>query len=182
MDEMTQEALLIIDMSNDFVHDNGSLTAGKVAQEIVPEIVKRADEFLQSGKVVAVCMDTHEPHDSHFELWPSHNVKGTWGQQLYGQIEDWYQSNKDHPNLFYVPKTEYDAFYETDLHEILQEKGVNRVHLTGVCTDICDFLTAYGAYARGYETVAYYKGTATFTNQQEIFLKQMEAIFKTKIV
>jgi nicotinamidase-related amidase len=144
--------------------------------------VKLAEEFLQSGKVVAVCMDAHQPNDAHFELWPRHNVIGTWGQQLYGELDDWYQANKAHPNLFYIPKTEYDAFYETNLHDILQDKGVNRVHITGVCTDICDFLTAYGAYARGYETVIYSKGTATFTDLHTVFFKKMEAIFKTKIV
>ncbi|WEG14813.1 cysteine hydrolase [Pullulanibacillus sp. KACC 23026] len=179
---MTQEALLIVDMSNDFVHDEGGLTAGKAAQEIVPMIVQKANEFLQAGKVVAICMDAHEPNDTHFELWPKHNVKGTWGQKLYGPLEVWYQENKEHLNVLYIPKPEYDAFFETNLHDQLQEKGVARVHVTGVCTDICDFLTVYGAYARGYETVVYSKGTATFTNQHDLFLKHMEAIFKTKIV
>ena len=35
---MVREALLIVDMSNDFVADNGTLTVGKPAQEIVPYI------------------------------------------------------------------------------------------------------------------------------------------------
>lgn len=35
---MSKEALLIVDMSNDFVADNGTLTVGKLAQEIVPYI------------------------------------------------------------------------------------------------------------------------------------------------
>ena len=43
MDE--KEALLIVDMSNDFVADNGSLTAGKPAQEIVSYIKGLATRF-----------------------------------------------------------------------------------------------------------------------------------------
>lgn len=179
---LATDALLIIDMSNDFVDDDGGLTAGKPAQQIVPEIVAKANEFLQRGEIVAVCMDAHKENDPHFELWPRHNVKGTWGQELYGQLGEWYRKHKDDPHVLYVPKPEYDAFYGTDLHERLQEHGVKRVHLTGVCTDICDFLTAYGAYARGYKTVVYKKATATFTENHEVFLKQMNAIFKTEIV
>src|SRR5699024_5630246 len=71
---LTREALLIVDMSNDFVHDDGGLTAGKPAQEIVPEIVRKADQFLENDDIVAVCMDAHEENDPHFELWPRHNV------------------------------------------------------------------------------------------------------------
>lgn len=179
---MAREALLIIDMSNDFVHDEGGLTAGKPAQEIVPEIGRKADQFLENGNVVAVCMDAHEEHDPHFEVWPRHNVKGTWGQALYGALHEWYEQHKEDARVLYVPKPDYDAFYETDLHKRLQEHGVQRVHITGACTDICDFLTAHGAYARGYETVAYDQATATFTGNHDTFLKQMKAVFKTEIV
>lgn len=175
------EALLIIDMSNDFVDDKGGLTAGKPAQDVVPKIIETANEFLQQGNIVAVCMDSHEENDSHFELWPEHNVKGTWGQELYGPLKNWYEQNKENDHVLYVPKPEYDAFLGTNLDELLKEREVDTVHLTGVCTDICDFLTAYGAYARGYKTVAHSDCMATFTDQHDIFLKQMKAIFKTEL-
>ncbi|MGV3487302.1 MAG: cysteine hydrolase family protein [Tuberibacillus sp.] len=175
------EALLIIDMSNDFVHEEGGLTAGKPAQAIVQNIIETADEFLEKGNVIAICMDAHVENDPHFELWPRHNVKGTWGQELYGPLQEWYEKNKDKPNVIYVPKPEYDAFFGTDLDHLLKERHVETVHLTGVCTDICDFLTAYGAYSRGYKTVAHSKCMATFTDQHDIFLNQMNAIFKTEI-
>ncbi|HET7580975.1 MAG TPA: isochorismatase family cysteine hydrolase [Bacillales bacterium] len=179
---MAKNALLIIDMSNDFVHDEGGLTAGRPAQQIVPEIAQKAENFLREGEIVAVCMDAHEEDDQHFELWPRHNVKGTWGQQLYGELGEWYSRHKNDPHVLYVPKPEYDAFFNTDLHERLQELGVEKIYLTGVCTDICDFLTAYGAYARGYETAVYEQGTATFTGYHKVFLQQMNAIFKTEIL
>lgn len=80
-----------------------------------------------------------------------------------------------------MDKTEYDAFYETNLAQELKEKGVKEVCLTGVCTDICIFLTAYGAYKEGFQTTVYKNGTATFTNQQEIFLNQMKSVFLSRI-
>lgn len=178
---MGNEALLIIDMSNDFIHDNGGLTVGRKGQSVVSNIVSLANSFLSEGKEVVVCMDSHEKEDSHFELWPVHNVKGTWGQELYGDLYHWYEENKTHELVSYVPKPEYDAFFQTNLEELLKVRNVETVHLSGVCTDICDFLTAYGAYARGFKTVAHRSCMATFTAHHDVFLEQMQTIFKTEV-
>jgi Amidases related to nicotinamidase len=179
---MTQDALLIIDMSNDFVDDHGGLTAGKPAQKIVPFITSLADKFHHEGKPVIFCMDAHHEHDPHFKLWPPHNVVGTWGAQVFGDLGKWYQAHREEAKVIFVPKPEYDAFIGTNLDQILKSLHVTTVHLTGVCTDICDFLTAYGAYSRGFRTVAYNAGMATFTGQHELFLNQMKSIFKTEII
>ncbi|MET1249863.1 isochorismatase family cysteine hydrolase [Sporolactobacillus sp. STCC-11] len=179
---MVSEALLVIDMSNDFVDDRGGLTAGKPAQQIVPYIKDLADHFFKEGKPVFFCMDAHEPNDAHFKLWPPHNIKGTWGAKLYGLLDEWYTAHAQESNVIFVPKPEYDAFIRTDLDGMLKERHIDTVHLTGVCTDICDFLTAYGAYSRGYKTIAHRRGMATFTEQHELFLSHMNAIFKTKII
>jgi nicotinamidase-related amidase len=179
---MSKRALLIVDMSHDFVADDGGLTVGKPAQEIVSNIIKTANTFLENENIVVVCMDAHTEDDPHFELWPKHNVIGTKGQKLYGELGTWYDTYKEHKNLFYIPKPEYDAFFQTDLEEKLVAANVRDVFVVGVCTDICNFLTIYGAYARGFKTFAIEDQMATFTSNQEMFLKQMEAIFKTTIV
>lgn len=179
---MAKEALLVIDMSNDFVDDKGGLTAGKPAQGIVPYITDLAERFHRNGDLVIFCMDAHEKNDPHFQLWPPHNVKGSWGARLYGKLGEWYETHSEEANVIFVPKPEYDAFIGTNLDQILKAHHIDTVHLTGVCTDICDFLTAYGAYSRGYMTIAHNRGMATFTGQHEIFLDQMKAIFKTEIV
>ncbi|WAH36015.1 cysteine hydrolase family protein [Alicyclobacillus dauci] len=185
MMKMTQpplnEALLIIDMSNDFVADEGGLTAGKRAQEIVPYILNLAKQMYERGQIVAICMDTHNQDDAHFQEWPPHNVKGTWGHQLYGDLQMWYEAVKDEPNIFFVPKASYNAFYKTTLATMLRQHNVDTVHITGVCTDICDFLTAAGAYDEGFKTIAHRRGCATFTDNHELFLQQMNALFHTAI-
>ena len=43
----------------------------------------------------------------------------TWGAQLYGDIGKWYEARKKEDNVIYIPKTEYDAFYKTDLAAVL---------------------------------------------------------------
>ncbi|TGA98183.1 cysteine hydrolase [Sporolactobacillus shoreae] len=179
---MADEALLIIDMSNDFVDDEGGLTAGKPAQKILPFITDLADQFHRDKKLVVFCMDAHEKNDPHFQLWPPHNVKGSWGAQIYGELGQWYDTHCEEEGVIFVPKPEYDAFIGTNLDQILKAHHIEKVHLTGVCTDICDFLTAYGAYSRGYKTIAYNQGMATFTSQHAMFLNQMKAIFKTEII
>lgn len=193
---MKKEALIIVDMSNDFVANNGSLTAGKPAQDIVPYIVKLANKFLSEKNVVVVTMDSHQENDKHFELWPAHNVIGTEGQQLYGELNSWYKENIKNENLLYVPKTNYNAFFNTTLAAKLKYRNVDKVHIVGVCTDICDFLTVAGADAEGFKTAVHTKGMATFTQNvpdhqnlmsglhvpSDLFIKQMKLCFHTEII
>ncbi|WP_206832031.1 cysteine hydrolase family protein [Alicyclobacillus fructus] len=177
-----REALLIVDMSNDFVHDEGTLTVGKPGQAIVPYIVSLADRVLAEGGVVAICMDEHDPDDRHFRDWPPHNVRGTWGQQLYGDLASWYERHAQHPDVWYVPKQSYNAFYHTGLGDRLRNAGVERVHVCGVCTDICDFLTVAGAYDEGFHASVHRQGCATFTDLGDIFLEHMRRLFHAEIV
>lgn len=179
---MAKEALLIVDMSNDFVADHGTLTVGKPAQAIVPYIKELATRFLAEGNVVVVTMDAHQPNDPHFALWTPHNIVGTEGQQLYGELYDWFQNNKDNENLIYTPKTNYNAFFKTDLAETLRNLGVEKVHTVGVCTDICDFLTVAGADAEGFKTAIHKRGVATFTDLGETMINHMKLCFHTEIV
>ncbi|OLS39079.1 cysteine hydrolase family protein [Bacillus sp. MRMR6] len=179
---MAKEALLIVDMSNDFVADHGKLTVGKPAQEVVPYIKELATRFLAEGNVVVVTMDAHQPNDLHFDLWTPHNIVGTAGQQLYGELFDWFQKNKDNENVIYTPKTNYNAFFKTDLAETLRSFGVNKVHTVGVCTDICDFLTVAGADAEGFKTVIHKRGVATFTDLGETMVNHMKLCFHTEII
>ena len=179
---MAREALIIVDMSNDFVADEGSLTAGKPAQEIIPYIIEKANEFLNNDQIVVVAMDAHEENDAHFELWPAHNVVGTEGQQLYGDLFNWYKEHESNKNVIMQLKTNYNAFFNTGLAEKLKAVNVERVHVVGVCTDICDFLTVAGADAEGFKTVIHKRGAATFTDLGETFINHMKTCFFTEIV
>lgn len=177
-----KQAYLIVDMSNDFVDDKGSLSAGKPAQAIVPAILKTLDSFDKANDLIVFCMDDHKEHDDHFLLWTPHNVSGTWGARLYGALNGWYESHKEQRNVIFLKKSEYDAFYETDLAKRLKDAGVGSVRVAGVCTDICVFHTVYGAYKCGLKTLVAEDECATFTKNQEVFLEQMNLIYKTEIV
>ncbi|PLT30475.1 cysteine hydrolase family protein [Peribacillus deserti] len=179
---MVHEALLIVDMSNDFIADQGTLTVGKPGQEIVPYILRVAEKFLTEGKTVVVTMDAHAENDPHFDLWPVHNVAGTKGQELFGDLHEWYLQQKDSEDVWYIPKTNYNAFFKTPLADRLRERGVNTVHVVGVCTDICNYQTIAGANAEGFHTVIHKRGAATFTDLGETFINHMKLCFHTEII
>jgi nicotinamidase-related amidase len=176
------KAYLIVDMSNDFVADEGSLTAGKPAQAIVPNILRTLHAFDEKNDLIVFCMDNHQPNDDHFLLWTPHNVIGTWGAELYGKLNDWFTQHGEQANVRFLPKSEYDAFYQTDLEQILKNNEIDTVRVAGVCTDICVFNTVYGAYKCGFHTEVATDECATFTTNHTIFLNQMNLIYKTDII
>ena len=49
-------------------------------------------------------------------------------------------------------KNTYDAFLNTDLSQILEREGIERVIVCGVMTDCCCDTTARSAFNRGFET------------------------------
>lgn len=94
----SNEALLIIDYTNDFVADKGALTCGAAGQVLAPHIVALADEFLQQDGWVYLPTDVHTPHDPYHpesKLFPPHNVRGTWGRAFFGSLAPWYAAHKD---------------------------------------------------------------------------------------
>lgn len=177
-----KKAYLIVDMSNDFVDSGGSLTAGAAAQAIVPSIMARIKEFFAQGELIVFCMDNHSENDPHFRLWTPHNVIGSWGAGLYGELSDWYEAHRESENVVFLPKSEYDAFYRTELGELLSQNEIKEVYVSGVCTDICVENTVYGAYKLGYPTFVARDECATFTDNQEIFLSHMNMVYKTTII
>jgi bifunctional isochorismate lyase/aryl carrier protein len=59
-------------------------------------------------------------------------------------------------------KSQYDAFYQTSLEEMLHAKGVTQVVICGVMTHLCCETTARSAFIRGFEVFFPVDGTATY--------------------
>lgn len=68
-----------------------------------------------------------------------------------------------------MDKTRYSAFAGTDLEMKLRERGIQEVHLVGVCTDICVLHTAVDAYNKGFHIVVHEKAVASFNEQGHQF-------------
>ena len=157
--------LLSIDFTHDFVADSGALTTGKAGQDLEKELVTLTEDFIQKGDFVVFAIDAHDPKDDYHpenQLFPPHNVIGTVGRQLYGDLQVVYDKNKEQPNVYWIDKRHYSAFSGTDLDIRLRERKITELHLTGVCTDICILHTAVDAYNLGYNLVIHEKAVNSF--------------------
>lgn len=100
----SHQALLIIDYTNDFVADGGALTCGQPGQALAPTIVKLANQMATASDWVLLPTDVHTPHDPYHpesKLFPPHNVRGTWGRELYGPLKDWYADHQAADNVWH---------------------------------------------------------------------------------
>ncbi|WP_316570666.1 isochorismatase family cysteine hydrolase [Neobacillus sp. YIM B06451] len=162
---MGKRALLNIDYTYDFVDDAGALTCGKPGQVIEQKIVELTEEFIGNGDYTVFAIDVHDKGDEYHpetRLFPPHNIRGTNGRDLFGELQKVYDANKHLENVYYIDKTRYSAFAGTDLEIKLRERGITEVHLVGVCTDICILHTAVDAYNKGFKIVVHKEGVASF--------------------
>ncbi|WP_026583049.1 cysteine hydrolase family protein [Bacillus sp. J33] len=178
------KALLNIDYTNDFV--TGALPCGQPAIDIENEITAITQKFIEEGAFTVFAIDLHFPNDHYHpetELYPPHNIKGTEGRELYGKLNSLYKLNADKENVFWMDKTRYSAFAGTDLELKLRERGIQEVHLAGVCTDICVLHTAVDAYNKGFKIAVYEKATASFNEMGHRWaLEHFKSSMNAKII
>lgn len=182
----SKEALLIIDYTNDFVSGKGALTVGKKAQVLEDNIVTLAEDFLKNNGWIYLPTDLHKAHDPYHpesKLFPPHNQKNTWGREFYGKLNEFVKSNIDNDHVQILDKTRYSSFAGTPLDLRLRERGVETVHLVGVCSDICVLHTAIDAYDLCYKIVIHKNAIATFTKYgQEWALDHFKNTLGAKII
>ncbi|WP_163971762.1 cysteine hydrolase family protein [Oceanobacillus halotolerans] len=162
---MGKHALINVDYTNDFVATDGKLTCGEPGQAIEDNVVSITKEFLDNDDYVVFAIDAHQAEDPYHPestLFPPHNIIGTPGRDLYGKLSGLYEEHKQKKNVYYIDKTRYSAFAGTDLEIKLRERGIEEVHLVGVCTDICVLHTAVDAYNKGFKVVVYKDAVASF--------------------
>ena len=68
---MAEQALIVVDMLNDFIEEGGALDCGPAARAIVPFIGTRLDAFRRTGDPVIFLCDAHAPDDREFEKFPA---------------------------------------------------------------------------------------------------------------
>lgn len=61
-----------------------------------------------------------------------------------------------------ITKTQYDAFYQTDLAVHLGEQNVTQIVVAGVMTHLCCETTARSAFVQGFDVFFLIDGTATY--------------------
>lgn len=166
---MADQALIVIDMQNDFCPGGALAVAG--GDGIVP----RVNALIDTHEHVILTQDwhpaghssfasTHPGHDPFSEilapygpqtLWPDHCVQGTLGAELHSGL------NRTKAQLvirkgFRPAIDSYSAFFENDrktptgLGGYLRERGLTRLTLCGLATDYCVAYSALDAATLGF--------------------------------
>jgi nicotinamidase-related amidase len=168
-------ALLVIDMLKDFVDKDGALPV-EGAEKLIPRINSVIREFRSRREPVIFIADSHAPEDKEFEIWPKHCVRGSEGAKVVEGLEK--EAGDE-----VVEKTTYSAFYNTRLEEVLKERGVDELVLTGVLTDICVLHTAADAAMRGYRVRVLKDCVASSTKENhEWALKHMQEVLNARVL
>jgi len=168
------EAVLVIDMLNDFVY--GSLKCDN-ALRIIQNIKVLIDAARKRGIPVIYVNDSHLPNvDGEFRKWGSHAIRGSWGAMV---IDDLKPMEGD----FIIEKRRYSGFYNTDLDDLLRELKVDTLIVTGIHTHICVMNTVADAFYRGYKVIIPLDCVTTFTKEDNDWgLKYMREIYGAEVV
>lgn len=137
-----RSAVLVVDMLNDHLTPGGSVEVPR-ARDIVPALAARLDAARGAGVPVVYIVDQHEIDDPELDLWTTHNVAGTKGNEVWPPI-----APKDGDIV--VTKPTYSAFVGSKLDEVLDGLGVDTLVLTGCLTEVGIMATAMDALHRGY--------------------------------
>jgi nicotinamidase/pyrazinamidase len=143
------EALLIIDFQNDFT-SGGALEVPQ-GDDIAEPVKRLADRF----EIVMATRDWHPPDHASFETqggpWPVHCVRGTPGAEFHpamdevavDEVVDVGREREDEG---------YSGFEKSELANLLRERGVDKVYVTGLATDYCVRASTIDACREGFDT------------------------------
>ncbi len=172
---VADSALLVIDMLNDFIEDEGSLVVPG-AKRIVPRIARIMSEARKQAVPVVYVTDSHREDDHEFRYWPAHAISDTWGGEVIDEL-------KPLPGDYIVPKRRYSAFFGTDLDNYLRELGIGKLYLTGVLTNICVYATALDASMRNYRVAVFTDAVASLSEDTDRFVfQQLREVLQADLV
>lgn len=156
---MSETALLIVDVQNDFC-PGGALPVPE-GDQVVPVLNRAIERFQQGGGLIIASRDWHPARSAHFAAyggkWPVHCVQDTEGAAFHPQLrlpaEAVVVSKGTGEN-----EDGYSAFEArtddgTPLEDLLREKGVRRLVVGGLATDYCVRASVLGALERGFEVL-----------------------------
>ena len=147
-------ALLVVDMQEYFLNP-GARAFMPAAPAIVPNIKSLQDAFLNHRRPVVQTRHLNTAEDAA--------MMAVWWRELI---------TPDHPHAGIVntlcdtrarvvDKCQYDAFFDTDLHSFLREKGISQLVVAGIKTHLCCDTTSRSAFVRGLEVFFCVDATAS---------------------
>ena len=162
-------ALLVIDMQNFFVEQGQALEV-PAARELAPNINRLAQAMRDSGGTVIWIQMTL--NDADLDRWsvflPANGSRarfqpvadGEYGHQIWKEMTVM-------PEDLMVQKRRFSAFIQgsSDLHKILQERGIDTLIIAGTLTNVCCESTARDAMMLNYRILMVADANATITEE-----------------
>jgi nicotinamidase-related amidase len=174
---ITDVALLVIDMQQDFLSPASSLfVAGGPA--IVPGLLRALKAARSANESIihvirrhrATGIDVDQSRRALFAETGGFLIAGTPGAEELPQLAP-------APWDFIVVKTRWSAFFATDLDALLRRLSIHKLILTGVQTPNCIRATANDALSLDYATTVLSDATASQTDEIQLSnLRDMAAM------
>lgn len=156
--EPRHSAVMVIDVQNDFCHEEGYIQRRGIDVSASQAMVGHLENFIEEARkakvevvfVQAIYNNRYlggpfKERDLRAGVKKERCVEGSWGACFY-RVEPL-------PGEMVIKKHRYSAFVGTELGNILQEKGIKTLIMTGVTTNVCVESTARDAFMRDYYVV-----------------------------
>ena len=162
--EAESAALLVVDMQRVFLEE-ASHAFIPAAAAIVEGIVELANVFSKRELPVIVTRHGNTVEDSGMmsKWWGNLVERDDPLSEIVAELGEGSPVWEREPVV--VAKSQYDAFYGTCLDEVLRERGVKQLVITGVMTNLCCETTARAGFVRGYEVFFVGDGTAAYNRE-----------------
>jgi nicotinamidase-related amidase/alkylated DNA repair dioxygenase AlkB len=175
--------LLIINAQNDFLSVGGAFSKHHIEPQQLCDaigwLVRAARQ--QQRSIVWITSQYGETTRTPEELNGKTHLgkpcceKGTWGSELLPALQDLFAEKTD--DELHIVKHGYDAFYQTTLHQWLQQQGITKLSLCGVTTNVGVFDTAKTAIELGYQVEILEEATAASTSGKHLLaMRELDKI------
>ncbi len=153
--DIHQAGLLILDMQEYFLDENSHAFVPS-GLAVLTKLKNIAEKFRIAGRPVIATQ--------HINSIENAAMMKSWWSDI---ITESHPLVNLHPELNIQPeevlkKSQYDAFYESDLASVLAMKDIHQLVIGGVMTHLCCETTARSAFVRGLEVFFLVDGTATY--------------------
>jgi ureidoacrylate peracid hydrolase len=166
-------ALMVVDMQNDILDENGKAAALGVWKHArktkAIENTKKAIENARKAGVPIVYIQTFFIHELLPDIGLPRSLKeseafkrGTHGAEIVDELSP-------QPQDYIVEKHSMNAFYNTELEDILKALRCDTLIFTGVATNFCVETTIRSALNRGYNIVVLSDCVATISEDAQNF-------------
>lgn len=140
-----EKILVVVDMQNDFI--DGKL-GSKEAVEIVDEVAKKIENYIESDERIYFTKDTHSPEylstQEGVNLPVEHCIKNEFGWDFPEKIKTLFEKieNKSKESILF----EKGQFGSIELAQMLKNQITDtentEIEIIGLCTDICVIVNA----------------------------------------